>query len=172
MLEGVKQCQKMLFLARRVTTNEIILVKFTDQYGKGVHELLASHNMAPALFDVRYETGLVMVVMEYLTETRMWTDQDKSNKRLIEQVTSVMSLLKTNSIVHGDLRSPNVHVKADRLYILDFDWAGPAGEAVYPDMLNESEEWPKSASIRAKITHNHDKFMLEKLCGSLNGESI
>ncbi len=45
--------------------------------------------------------------------------------------------------VFGDLREPNVLLRKDKLYILDFDWCGKINEVRYPlDICDDDEmDW-------------------------------
>ena len=75
---------------------------------------------------------------------------------------------------HGDCRSVNVLVRraptpgsgrvaddaAFQVRFLDFDWAGPAGETLYPLYMSNVVVWPPGASPGSPITQAHDLQLL------------
>ena len=162
-LNGAKEARKMLFLAKRKDTQESVLVKFTDRYGKEVHEALATEALAPALHYVESHAGLVMVVMELLTDCHMWNKGNRTKEHVLK-LEKAGTILEKNGYVHGDLRPPNVHTKGENIYILDFDWAGNEDDVVYPDVLNPTQNWHQDAKVGLPIRKEHDKFMIENLC--------
>ena len=93
----------------------------------------------------------------------MWRADDQTEV-LVNKLRQVLACLDENEFVHGDLRAPNVHVKDEKIYILDFDWAGKEGQAHYPDLLNPTERWPAGAQVGSLITKEHDRFMIDNLC--------
>jgi hypothetical protein len=163
---GIKH-RKMLFEAERLDTNAKIMVKFTDTYCKEVHEALYNAGLAPRLHDYQEQAGMFMVVMEYLEEIRPWRDADASNETLKAQLLQVQTVLEESGFVHGDLRAPNVCIqeKTETVFIVDFDWAGKAGEVYYPVVLNPNVTWPRGAKIGGEILMEHDKFMIEEMLG-------
>ena len=162
-LDGARKSRKMLFVARRTDTQKSVVVKFTDMYGEQVHRDLAAEGLAPALHYAGRHTGLAMVVMELLLDCRMWHEGSRTEE-LVRKLRRAGTLLEEKGYVHGDLRPPNIHVNEENVYILDFDWAGIEGHAVYPDVLNPSQNWHADAEVGSLITKEHDKFMIESLC--------
>ena len=69
----------------------------------------------------------LMVVMEHVSGC-MWADA--AQKPLPDQ--QAAALLHKAGFVHGDLRSNNICVVSGTVSIIDFAWAGIAGEAAYP----------------------------------------
>ena len=48
--------------------------------------------------------------------------------------------------------------------LLDFEWAGKMGEVCYPADLNINNIfWHSGVEPGAKITHEHDKYQIDKL---------
>jgi hypothetical protein len=48
-------------------------------------------------------------------------------------------------MVHGDFRMANIMLKAgeeEKAVLIDFDWAGKAGEARYPITRNDDIDYP------------------------------
>lgn len=91
----------------------------------------------------------------------------------------ILNVLKKSKFVHGDLRPNNIfisikvtnpedciiqsrpHSKPPLPYlkVIDFDWAGVAGEVKYPPHRNPDVEWPgKSGGF---ILADHDKIMID-----------
>ncbi len=89
------------------------------------------------------------------------SDLSDPEKREISQ--RILDALNEKNYVHGDLRLPNLIVSdlAKNVMLLDFDWAGVAGQVKYPDSLNISEiDWPHGVCAGAKILQRHDEEML------------
>jgi RIO1 family len=161
---GGREERKMVFLAKRSDNSELIVVKFTDNYSEAVHRELADAGLAPALHDVQEVSGLQMVVMGYLEKARMWDSRkDRGTQALKDQLELVLEVLKKNGFVHGDLRAPNILVEDDKIFVLDFDWAGKAGEAKYRKIPNPDLPWPEGATLGALITAEHDQYMIRNV---------
>jgi RIO-like serine/threonine protein kinase len=163
---GMKH-QKMLFEAKRLDTGAKIMVKYTDTYSMEVHKALSNAGLAPELYDVQEQAGMFMVVMDCLEDIRPWHDEDALNDVYREQLLRVQTVLKRSEFVHGDLRAPNVCVQEKNMmvYIVDFDWAGKAGEVHYPVVLNPNVNWPRGAEVGTKILIEHDNFMINEMLG-------
>jgi hypothetical protein len=161
---GIKH-RKMLFEAKQLDSSANIMVKFTDTYGKEVHEVLYKAGHAPELHDIQEQCGMFMVVMECIEGTRSWCDEDALDETLKEQLLNVQKVLEGNGFVHGDLRAPNVRVNvtSKKIFILDFDWAGISGETHYPVILNPNVTWPPKAQVGAAILIEHDRFMIAEM---------
>ena len=63
----------------------------------------------------------------------------------------------------GDLRTPNIMVMAETIKLIDFDWAGRAGQVTYPLALSSGIPWPDSVAGGALITKEHDFCMISAL---------
>lgn len=150
-----------LFRATRMDSNEEVVVKFTLYYGQSVHLLLAKHDMAPPLFACEYVGGMKMVLMGLCRGT-LWPDSPST--KLVERLKEAASLLESANMVHGDLRKPNILVEGEKIRIIDFDWAGTAGEAKYPICLSEAVDWHENAGVNYTIEHAHDQHMVGLLC--------
>ena len=48
----------------------------------------------------------------------------------------------------------------DSIKIIDFDWAGRAGEVVYPPFMNKEIDWQPGVKVGEKILPEHDPGML------------
>lgn len=164
---GAEVARKMLFVGKFSDGGDI-LIKFTDSYGREVHEALANVGLAPTLHDVREETGLFMVVMDLISDSSPLAFEDANRQTISNKLGMLQQTLREKGMVHGDLRAPNVHLTSqDHLCIFDFDWAGREGHVRYPDVLNPTETWPDGAEVGALITKEHDEFMIKRLVQSL-----
>jgi len=70
------------------------------------------------------------------------SDADKEKVR--HKVTSVVRMLHQEVFVHGDIREANILIDYksltsddEKIHLIDFDWAGPIGEAKYPADVNK-----------------------------------
>jgi hypothetical protein len=54
-------------------------------------------------------------------------------------------------------------VSNDRVFLVDFDWAGRSGEARYPHFMSRDVAWPPGASDGELITFEHDVHMVNVL---------
>ncbi|RPD56968.1 hypothetical protein L226DRAFT_468014 [Lentinus tigrinus ALCF2SS1-7] len=87
-----------------------------------------------------------------------------------EQVRARLGLLHEEGFVHGDVRDVNVLVRNDDapanrpdILIVDWDWAGRAGEVVYPRNINRQLARPADALAAEKIKAEHDLWMADRL---------
>ncbi|KZT06283.1 uncharacterized protein LAESUDRAFT_628715, partial [Laetiporus sulphureus 93-53] len=131
----------------------VVVKLVNDSYGEEVHQLLARHNLAPALYGyARPEGAPAAYVMEYLDENwRSLFDllrRDSSrpfHQAIYASLQRALDLLKEENLVHGDLRSNNIMVRITdgepQIKIIDYDWAGKAGQVRYPAARNESLDW-------------------------------
>ncbi|KAF5338778.1 hypothetical protein D9757_014993 [Collybiopsis confluens] len=170
-----------VFLASEVDGPRKFVVKFVERYGEDVHRELAAINRAPELLycgpiwpSSLEQLGageLKMVVMEYL-EGKTLAKRKKTPESVRKSVESVIRALHAKGWVHGDIRPPNVLIvnskdepdvkEADRVRVLDFDWAGADNEVCYPsDLLMDSR--PASAGDFLPILKAHDLFMINAL---------
>ncbi|KAI6114626.1 hypothetical protein EDD16DRAFT_1114208 [Pisolithus croceorrhizus] len=141
-----------------------ICIKFTRRYSPAAHEYCASMGCAPALrgFE-KIPGGWFMVVMDDLSN-----DYEILERMRVPVLTK--SLIRTKLVefhkagfVHGDIRDINIMVsKSDntQFRIIDFDWAGIAGEAKYPAFLNPEVWRPEGATDGKIILAEHDDAML------------
>ena len=176
------------FIAKVKSSDRKLVIKFVEQYGVEAHQLLADAGMAPRLLycglldgecDVRnagsrtrvnttsgglHACPVDMVVMEYIEGDTM----DKMAvlpKDIREKTEKAIQKLHDGQFVFGDLRGSNVMVSKDKMFLIDFDWAGKVNEARYPLNLSRSVKWPKEAEELEMeyILMDHDRFMLGQL---------
>ena len=74
-----------------------------------------------------------------------------------------VALMKEAKFVHGDLWLPNVVIRNGEIQsdtptpiILDFEWAGPQGQAKYPTSPTPYLRWPLGVNPGVCIVHSHD----------------
>lgn len=109
-----------------------------------------------------------MVVMENIEDAAQWTtDTHGKNPKLTGQLEAALAAMsETTKYVHGDLRKPNVLVKEDKVFIIDFELSGELGKVRYPGRIAALFEnvggYPGS-----EITQQMDQRMVKRL---LTGE--
>ena len=149
--------QNPIFKAIEVVSRKSVVVKFCRQYGAKVHQLMAEKELAPKLYACQEIGSWYMVVMEYID------GECPHPGKFYPKISEFQGTLEDNGYVHGDLRPDNFLVdKNGSAWVIDFDWAGKAGEVVYPVVLNHGIDWPKGAEIGACISIDHDKHMLRR----------
>ncbi|KAJ6618795.1 hypothetical protein B0H10DRAFT_2164039 [Mycena sp. CBHHK59/15] len=150
-----------------------IVAKFAQTYCHEAHKLLAHSGMAPELLccgSVGQSTdapsyGPLMIVMDYVDgKTVAQLQHTELPANFAEQVTSILSILHVGGFVYGDLRPPNIMVtKEKKVKLIDFDWAGKAGDAKYPIHLATNIIWPAGVEALCNIERDHDLQMLRCL---------
>ncbi len=125
---------------------------------------------APTLFCfTRISELRSVVVMEYVTGEGLHEFMEKSDcserKAVLKQLKEVVTSLHTSNFCHGDLRAPNILIKAGpKVCVLDFEWSGCLGGATYPFFMNHRDiKWPEGAQDGNLITTEHDKYWLSTL---------
>lgn len=164
------EAKKLIFVAT-TTEGAKVLVKFTQRYSKEAHRHCAEAGVAPSLLGFQsLPAGWYMVVMEYLDPHtyRVLGSEDGSNRRLKAEIQRVVKELHSGGFVHGDIRNVNMVMshrrteeEAQKVFLLDFDWAGPEGHTIYPPNLNlQSVKRHEGAKGGALIMQEHDWAMV------------
>ena len=168
---------KRLFLAT-LTSCSIpglqVLVKLVPRsYSRDVHKHMADNGLAPELYGYAEVDGApTAYVMEYLDPSSWQTlyeffESDTTAvdaTQLQEAVESILKMLDSKDFVHGDLRTNNIMIRTDVIEkcvdvkVIDFDWAGKAGEVCYPAERNTDIQWPGEAG--APILKEHVSEMV------------
>ena len=168
---------KRLFLAT-LTSSSIpglqVLVKLAPRsYSQEVHKHMADNGLAPKLYGYAEVDGApTAYVMEYLDLPTWQTlyhffESDTTAvdlTQLQEAVESIFKTLDSRGYVHGDLRTNNIVIQTDviekcvDIKVIDFDWAGKAGEVCYPAERNTDIQWPGEAG--APILKEDDSEMV------------
>jgi hypothetical protein len=158
-------------LTRRVyrgqdSTGRQVIIKFSPiGCCLRAHTLLADHNLAPSVFAIDES------LRPFWHVTLMaWVDAEPHcnlrQSSTSNQLRSALQLLHREGLVHGDLRAPNILLGRDgRLRLIDFEFAGVDGTAVYPALLNPNIAWPLGVRDGAVLKAEHDAFNFEALTG-------
>jgi len=177
------------FLAKVKSSGQKLVIKFVDRYGVEAHQLLADASMAPRLLycgqldgkkDVRraegrdeddtnpgglYDGPMRMVVMEYI-EGKTAQEDPAWPEGAREQVEKAIQTLHDAQLVYGDLWAPNVVFSGDKVFLIDFDWAGKVGKVQYPRGFSVMVKLPGKEVEKLEmkpILKEHDQFMLDRL---------
>ena len=154
-----------------------VLVKLVPRsYSRDVHKHMADNGLAPKLYGYAEVKDVpTAYVMEYLdpsvwqTLYQLFKPKKKPNKPTANQLRGalqeIIAALDEKEYVHGDLRSNNIMIRTDvmdksvELKVVDFDWAGKAGQVYYPAERNEEIQWPGEAG--GPIEQDHDSKMID-----------
>jgi serine/threonine protein kinase len=146
-----------------------VVVKFTPTYCARAHEIAYSKNSAPKLWfcEKVASVGMFVVVMDFI-EGQCVDDETILSEDVLEALRDTISALHHENLVYGDLRAPNVILSDDgqggkRAILLDFDWAGEEGTALYPADINMELTWHENVQPGRLICREHDLFMLDQL---------
>ena len=162
-------------LSSRSIPNLQVLVKLVSRsYSQDVHKHMADIGLAPKLYGyAEVEGAPTAYVMEYLDPCAWETLHQflKSDAaamdrtQLQEALDGIIGKLELKNYVHGDLRSNNIMIRTNvkeksvDLRVIDFDWAGEAGQVCYPAERNREIQWPGEAG--GAIEQDHDSKMVD-----------
>ncbi|RUS19244.1 hypothetical protein BC937DRAFT_87785 [Endogone sp. FLAS-F59071] len=123
-----------------------VIVKFSKTYSKKCHRACYKLGISPELFACkRIPGGWYIVVMALLKnhDTLYTLAQCRQLSQSIKkQAVEAVKKMHEKGFVHGDMRLPNIMAGPNNsIKIIDFDWAGKRGEAVYPFFRNLELEW-------------------------------
>ncbi|RXW15282.1 hypothetical protein EST38_g10572 [Candolleomyces aberdarensis] len=159
------------------SVEDVVVKLAAESYGADVHQFLAKEELAPKLYAVSSKAGIPNAyVMERLPQ--QWVtlyslaennprDFKQHSHGILNKLRHVVTVLKRQAYVHGDLRSNNVMIDVNTLgdegkvdiKIVDFDWSGKAKEAHYPGSRNPSIMWPGMAG--GPIEQGDDEELLQ-----------
>lgn len=149
-------------------------IKYTRRYSVEAHQWLASRDLAPRLWQHKETpSGWIVIAMEF-SRYSMYSGLHLSKgeqEKVCSKVTMVLKEFHDQGFVHGDIRGLNLLVDCDslapndakdvRIHLVDFDWAGKAGEAKYPIGINtETVKRPDGVGGGVLITREHDEIMV------------
>lgn len=149
-----------------------VVVKFSKNYGKAGHELLANAKpkaLAPKLYYCKKEEcvgNLWVIVMEFVPDT-VFKMHRKDSAR--QDIKAALELLHAHGLVFGDLRESNFTCTPEGVKLLDFDWCGEEGKALYPPTINLNRggeldiNWHPQVNRGTLIKKEHDLYMLDVL---------
>ena len=169
-----------MFLATLDTSSvpglQVVVKLVPRSYSVKVHRYMADKELAPKLYGyAEVEGTLTAYVMEYLDPSAWQTlhqwykpESPKSKIKyppeLQTALDNIIETLRSENYVHGDLRTNNIMIRTDvtgnsvDLKVIDFDWAGEAGQVCYPTERNREIEWPGEAG--EPIMDGHDSEMV------------
>ncbi len=109
------------------------------------------------------------VVMEYIDGPEVDLRSGNATHKAI--LKDAMDLLHDKGYVFGDLREPNLLLRENKLYLIDFDWCGKAGEVRYPlDIcLDNVMGWHKGVGAYRFMEKVHDTFRMRLLMDMMDG---
>lgn len=175
------RADRLMFFGRTVDSRQRICIKYTRRYCVEAHLYCASVGHAPMVLG--YEVlpgGWHMVVMEeiqlgpYGTYSNRFDKSDKFSpkEKVRPMVEELVQKLHAKGFVHGDIRDTNLLVTKEEVQevdfkLVDFDWAGVAGEVRYPMNVNHVRiSRPETAQDGELVTKEHDIEMLHTLFSS------
>ncbi|KAJ7623481.1 hypothetical protein FB45DRAFT_106993 [Roridomyces roridus] len=150
-------------------------VKFTRTYSQIAHQTLADKGFAPILQGVyMVQEGYMMVVMQLVHGSTLWHWQQIGKDFTLEmrhQLEEAVNLLHSRNLVHGDLRNIMIEAASDSMQvkIVDFDWGGVEGEAVYPARISRRDmnhRWHQEVGPCRLVKKEHDKHLLNLILKS------
>ncbi len=101
--------------------------------------------------------------MEYIDGPEVDLQSGNATHKTILQ--DAIGLLHDEGYVFGDLREPNLLLRQDKLYLIDFDWCGKVGVARYPfDIcLDDVMGWHSGVRAYHFMEKVHDTFRMRLL---------
>lgn len=167
-----KDMDKAVFLAKMIGDGDIekdVVVKFTYSYSPEVHSLLARKEHAPRLHYAEFQDsledsdgpGMWVVVMELVENATHLSGSPSEGQK--SKLKTVLRILAEEQVVHGDLRLPNILVRGEDLFVIDFDWSGKVGEVKYPLHINleGQKHWHSGVLPGRLIEHAHDRHRVD-----------
>lgn len=162
----------LLYLASTTDPNsQVILLKFSRQYGMELHQFCASINHGPELLAFeRLPGGWFGIAMAYLPSAeRILDSRNLSNhaEKWLADIDDVVTKFHARGYVHGDLRPPNFIVDGETLLLIDFDWGGEETVATFPQgrlhpILRANRQETHLTKMRDKMVMEYTKAEIRK----------
>ena len=155
-----------------------VVVRFTEEYGELVHQILAAKDLAPRLLycgplykDIipNGYAGLTMVVMDR-SEGLTIHDARRPSRAVYDAVETAIKELHQDGYVHGNVTMKTVidvampAANVNKAHLVNFEHAGKAGARYYsvdlpwiPDKVNRAQ----GLAPLMDVTKNHDLDHLE-----------
>ncbi|KAH9059336.1 hypothetical protein EDB87DRAFT_1577674 [Lactarius vividus] len=154
---------RLLYIAETLEKKQIV-VKFARSYSTALHGFCAERGLAPGLIGSgKIPGGWSVVAMEYYMLS-VHPSQSPHLSRLcnkwIDELQELVQCFHDKDMVHGDLRESNILCDGENVMLIDFDWGGRVGEAVYPFVRLTSELRNGRDSTDLKITKDDDRRVL------------
>jgi hypothetical protein len=129
-----------------------------------LHEFCAQSGHAPPILAFeRLPGGWWAVAMEFIEHCIPITHLSllpTHCDRWIAELHGLMDAFHKQDFVHGDLQDANIICSGDSMMLIDFDWGGKDGEAVYPTLNLNDELLLGRVSKDLKITKEDDRRVL------------
>ncbi|KAI0746305.1 hypothetical protein C8Q80DRAFT_1235011 [Daedaleopsis nitida] len=178
---------KRVYRVRR-DDDKLLCIKFSTRYSAEAHRRAHALKFAPALHAVNQVDDWIMIVMDDMCKEYTSTMYDLHNNEAKDipvrcepavslneagpMVEEKLRALHEAGFVHGDVLAVNVLVRNKSatperalpdVLLVDFDWAGSVGEAVYPRNMNPEISRPEEAQSGEEIKTEHDIWMAKRL---------
>ncbi|KAH8990753.1 hypothetical protein EDB92DRAFT_1996290 [Lactarius akahatsu] len=158
---------RVLYKAKRLSIDELILIKFVRRYSIDLHHICAKAGHAPSILGYeRLPGGWFAVAMEYVKPDTSITESTH-RVRWKQELETLMKSFHAENLVHGDLRDANIIYRGDSVILVDFDWGGKVGEASYPTLALNSELLDGRVTDNLMISISDDVRVLRKTLDKL-----
>ena len=138
-----------------------VFIKFCRSYSFAAHQAMAAAGYAPALLGFEQLLQGWLLVVQQFVDAVSW---DEMVDKPVESLKAAVHALHAAGFVHGDLRGCNILVAAGAVSLIDFEWAGNVGKAIYPYFMNHVDiQWPDGAGDGRLVTESHDLWWLSNL---------
>jgi hypothetical protein len=149
------------------------LLKITESYSEETHIFCNLQGFAPKLIGVeRRHIGLVYVLMEFDPEMVIMTVFTGDRHFARNQIINRLTVLHQAGFVHGDFRLNNIMISPsniNKIWFIDFDFAGKTGVARYPPFLNRTDiQWPEGVNCMEIVRPEHDLAWIHSNGGDSN----
>ncbi|KAG2446660.1 hypothetical protein HYH02_008230 [Chlamydomonas schloesseri] len=169
LLAAPNHTYRVCLTADKSGRTRVVAVKLCQSYGLAAHRRWADLGLAPKILrSMPLPGGWLLVEMEWLSASQWQPLSELSGQQLDEARCAVQQALEcahaATGMVHGDVRPPNCLVRCSKasweVRFVDFEWAGPEGEATYPACLNPDIPWPEGVGYRKQLQREHDFQLL------------
>jgi len=150
-----------------ISSDKPIYVKFSQRYSLDLHRFCASRGLAPRILGFQQLSGgWFVVAMEKIdiVNPASITSFPEVEKWKTD-IRTLVDEFHQKDLVHGDLRLANFvfteNENPRRMLLVDFDWGGKEGEAVFPhELLNPELGVPNDKLRDRKIEKKYDRDCL------------
>jgi RIO-like serine/threonine protein kinase len=106
--------------------------------------------------------GRYMIVMDFVDGHML---SGAISKSLFGRIEKAVDLLHSAGLVFGYLRLPNILIKDEDVFLVDFDWCRKEGEGRYPVSLNQEADidWPEGVGPGCVMKKEHDVALLRDI---------